>query len=270
MKYLLSFRMQSAGGAVRSPELLTKNLEQLKQSSRIAFITHGYNVNEYDGRYALSRLAAIMNQHLPDLAVVQVIWPGDNFLRGLAYPFKGRTADDTATKLAAFIQHHDLHRKELNFISHSLGARVVLETIKQLGSVRVNQVCLLAAAVDDSALLKAAQFQEPLSRIRRVTVLASRDDRVLKFAYPAGDLTHFFQNLRNPPDFALGFHGPRPSTPDNVYPLQIDLAEPKAKADHGHYLESKHSKPKVLEKCKRAAGFAAQALAGEASPAYRA
>lgn len=270
MKYLLSFRMKSSGGAVGPPTLLTENLDSLKQCSRIAFITHGYNVNEYDGRYALGKLAVRMNQSVPGLAVVQVIWPGDNFLRGLAYPFKGRTADDTATRLALFIWRNDLHRKELNFVSHSLGGRVVLETIKQLVGVRVHQVCLMAAAVDDSALLKAAQFQEPLSRIRRLSVLASRDDRVLKFAYPAGDLTHFFQNLKNPPDFALGFHGPRPSTPDNVYPLQIDAVDPQAKADHGHYLENEKSKPLVLEKCKRAAVFASQALAGEATPAYHA
>lgn len=268
--FVLSFRMKAKGGGVSEGVMAEYYVRRVLQASRVVFITHGYNVPQEPGVRSLDAFAHRLRGAMPGAAIVPVLWPGDNFLRGLAYPVKGKTADDTARAFARWIFDRELHQKDLNFISHSLGARVVLETVKLLYPARVNEVCLMAAAVDDSSLLRERQYQPVLERIQRVSVLSSKKDRVLRYAYPAGDLTHFFQNLRNPPDMALGYHGPRPSKPDKVHHFQIDDLAPNPGADHGHYLPGKMTDGiPVLAKREAAMRFASDAVTGAPAPCYR-
>jgi esterase/lipase superfamily enzyme len=266
--FILSFRDKPVGGAVTNGVLTAGRPEDFLDMTRITFITHGYNVKEADGRSRLGQLAQRLSK-LSGSAVISVLWPGDNWLRGLAYPFKGKAADDTARGLARFIVQHKLHEKELNFISHSLGGRVVMETIKVLPRrVPINQVCLLAAAVDDTCLHLRAQYADELSRIRRVAVLASKRDKVLAGAYPLGDLTHFFQDFSNRPGLALGWHGPRPQSTEKIYHVQIDDLDPNPKADHGHYLPDETASEFVQKKQAAAARFADEVITGQDKPRY--
>ena len=74
---------------------------------------------------------------------------------------------------------------------------------------RLKQLCLTAAAVDDYCLGYDLDYRDTALQAERVSVLASRKDRVLRYAYPAGDLLQalcFFWT--DTAGLALGYHGP--------------------------------------------------------------
>jgi len=120
----------------------------------------------------------------------------------------------------------------INLVSHSLGGRVVLEAVKRM-QLPVRQVCLTAGAVDNDVLAK--QYAAAKAKAGRISVLASRNDRVLRLAYPLGDFGSdvLFGDQDSPWRGALGLKGPKPrETPPKVDHRQI----PDAPAyDHGDY-----------------------------------
>lgn len=140
MIYQLSFRDPLGGGAVHSGSLTAfppSSLEEQKVNAlysyeQVTFLLHGFNVGEDEGRISLSEMA----NHLPSAypgAIVFVLWPGDSHIGPLSYPFtEGHQADDTAYQLARIIEDHVAPGTPLNFIAHSLGCRVTMETVAHL------------------------------------------------------------------------------------------------------------------------------------------
>jgi Alpha/beta hydrolase of unknown function (DUF900) len=239
--YLLDFRGANVGGAVvpgrivPGPGLGTEM--DLRAESKITFLTHGFNVNRQQGTDSLLRMARALALQ-PDEALVAILWPGDHWVRAASYSFEGNDADDSAAQLARYVNDVVTAGTELSFVSHSLGARVVMETIKRLSSRRVRQVCLLAAAIDDFSVADPKEYFDATGRAQRVAVLASREDKVLKFAYPAGDvLQAFIFFWKDEIGLALGYHGPKAAR-RNAVPLQVyhEQIPDERKSDHGHYL----------------------------------
>lgn len=277
MIYTLDFRVANTGGAVvpgkviPAPGLGTEF--QLRVEPRITFLLHGFNVTRESGRASLHRLAARLSASQNE-AVVAVLWPGDHWTRAVSYSFEGRDADDTAKALAEYVKTYIAASTELSFVSHSLGARVVMETIKRLGAYRIRQVALMAPAIDDSSLANPSVYSLASSAAERVAVLASRKDKILKYAYPAGDaLQAFVFFWKDVVDLALGYHGPRKSksyaVPAKVYVEQIPDVRG---ADHGHYIPGDPAfdapgDPAVANRFS-AARFADAILRGEANPKY--
>ena len=271
MIYLLDFRSSDTGGAVvpgmvvRAPGLGTE--QQLRGETSLTFIVHGFNVSRRSGRESLLRAATRLSASHP-VTYVAVLWPGDHWSRAISYPFEGRDADDTAAALTRFIHDVIAPGSELSFASHSLGARVVLGTVKRLhGSYSVSQVVMMAAAVDDTSVAHPGEYLPAVARARRVAVLASTRDRVLALAYPVGDLLQsffFFKTDRE--GLALGFHGPRRTAshaiPPHVYHEQIPAARG---SDHGHYLPGEP----VTANQASAMNFARDVLQGALQPRYQ-
>src|SRR5262249_47701057 len=121
--------------------------------------------------------------------------------------------------------------RSLSFLSHSLGARLVLEAVSKLDSVR--SVCLTAAAINADCLVD--EYSKVIGKAEMVAILASRKDRVLQLAFPVGDpiadVLHddhpFFQT-------ALGRNGPALPAPAPVArPWQIP---DECDIGHGGYL----------------------------------
>jgi pimeloyl-ACP methyl ester carboxylesterase len=82
---------------------------------------------------------------------------------------------------------------EVDFIGHSLGCRVILETLNILrdkARFRVRHICLMAPAVPSEMLEPDGIYYDLLQSLStdgtQVRVLRSMHDEVLHFAFPAG------------------------------------------------------------------------------------
>ncbi len=273
MIYLLDFRGANTGGAVTPGVLVTRpglgTVHDLRAEAQVTFLLHGFNVNRAEGEAVLLRLAASLATVAAD-GVVAVLWPGDHWTRAVSYPFEGQDADDSAAALAVYITQVAVLRPgtRLQFVTHSLGARVALETVKRLapGTYRVGQICLLAPAVDDFSVANPAQYRNEAGRAERAAVLASRADLVLKLAYPAGDLLQRFIFFRKEQaGLALGYHGPRPKDA-NAVPVQVHHRQipDNREAGHGDYLPAVMPTPEQDSTIH----FTNQVLGGEPRPMY--
>ncbi len=272
MNYYLDFRSRNSGGPVMPGRLISMDgfvsgtEDDLRNETRVVFLIHGFNLNRKDGQAELTRLAADLNK-CAGAGLVVVTWPGDSWAKAAGYLLEGNDADDSARELARFIDRVLGAGTQLLFVSHSMGGRVVMETLKRLPARRfvVSQVCVMAAAIDDFSLSWRRGYLGAVERAGRVSVLASQADQVLRLAYPAGDLLQSFLFFwKDVAGKALGLRGPRGkdglAVPANVLHRQIPDA---AKVDHGDYISSAPT-----EKHAAAARFADAVLAGEPDPPY--
>lgn len=274
MIYLLDFRGADVGGPVVPGRILRMsglpgpqgNEDDLVLEPTITFLLHGFNVDRQYGQDSLFRLAARLSRTIAG-ALVMVLWPGDHWARAISYPFEGNDADDTAAELARFIERVVQPSTKLSFVSHSLGARVVMETLKRLGGFYpVGQVCLMAPAIDDCSLSDPEAYASLVDATARVAVLASHRDSVLRLAYPIGDLLQaFFFFGKDSSSLALGYHGPKAvegqSIPAGVYHVQIP---DERNSDHSDCIPAEAPSPNQLS----AVAFAQEVLQRALMPQY--
>jgi hypothetical protein len=186
----------------------------------VLIATHGFNVNRDDAIQALSHWESLLQ--LPDpSAFIGLLWPGDSvWLHGLDYPGEPKVADETGQMVAPFIDANFSSAASISFASHSLGARVVLETV-QLMKARVRRVILMAGAIDDNCL--DTEFQTAGGNIDEISVLASKGDLVLAAAFPLGNFLGGILTADHPwIHTALGRDGPGSPVPAAfVAPFQI-------------------------------------------------
>ena len=268
MTYFISFRSDSVGGSFRDarafwrdPETAPREIlfeELLERTARrdVLFVTHGFNVSEINGVRSATRLEARLAQLLPDAfstnvralpreqgpsaLMIGVLWPGDFVIPLINYSFESGDAMRCGRALASFIDSELYLARSISHLSHSLGGRLALECVKRQGA-RAREVCVTASATDADCLSKAYSHA-PLNSAR-VSVLASRKDKALAFAYPAGDfLSDIFGDGDNPFGAALGRAGPRPKFPNssNVLHRQIKDSE---NYRHGDYFPSSGAAP---------------------------
>lgn len=287
MTYILEFRSWNTGGPVVPGQLRDQNSGAQGEAAKIklalepeiTFLLHGYNVDRPTGLAGLTNLATFVKSAISG-AVVAVLWPGDSFAGFLSYPFEGDEADDTAAEFAQFITDVLPSSTPLSFVTHSLGARVGMETVDALLGTRhsVKQVCLMAPAIDDFSLASSEDYRAAVASADRVAVLSSTQDNVLKYAYPAGDLLQSFLFFwREDFGFALGYRGPNTfedsgaieSIPHNVIHWPINTGRG---ADHGHYIPDFQvdQAPATQEQKNResAARYAGEVIAGLSNPQY--
>lgn len=274
MIFFVDFRDRNVGGPVLPGKVVAgaggdagATEDALRLATRVIVLVHGFNVSRASGQAQLGAFA----RSLPgaaDAAICAVTWPGDSWAGAAGYSFEGNDADDSAAAVARFIDRVLRPGTPLSFVSHSLGARVVFETIERLppGRYPVEQVCVMAPAIDDFSVSAPGIYRDEVERASRVAVLASESDRVLKWAYPAGDLLQAFVFFwKDRTGAALGLHGPRPfeglGVPARVKTEQIPR---ELGVDHGDYLFAGEPNDKQA----RAAAFANQVLAGAERPAY--
>lgn len=142
--------------------------------------------------------------------IVQVIWPG-NVAQPLYLESEERA--NVAGAALAVILHNILTTHpdmEINVIAHSMGNRVLLTALNQLGAKReyhekINHVFLWDAAVPDTALSndptkdvsprENCAFIHAMDAVKKVTVLYSKYDHVLKWAYQGANIG--YEGLKN-------------------------------------------------------------------------
>jgi hypothetical protein len=172
--------------------------------------THGFHVNRGDGIGNLAHWAKWV-QFGPNGLFIGVLWPGDSgWIPFLDYPVEGNEAIKSGQLLAAYLGANFGGAASISLASHSLGARMALETVRRLPtSFRVKALMLMAAAIDDNCL--TGEYRDAAARVDTISVLASQCDEVLKWAFPLGNPLSGIITRGDPYwHAALGRTGPTP------------------------------------------------------------
>jgi esterase/lipase superfamily enzyme len=190
--WFLSTRVQSRGGPVAAEvkiinsgltgNLLPK-LQEAMQGRDVFFAVHGFNVNQQDG---LDHLGFWMDKvDLGNTVKIGILWPGDCFVPiFIDYVVEGHEAIRSGDLLSAFLNANFTGAVQFSFASHSLGARVVLQTIRGLKR-NVRRVLLMAGAIDDNCLTD--EYADAAKNIDQISLITSKCDAVLAAAYPTGE-----------------------------------------------------------------------------------
>ncbi len=237
---LLSTRVLPRGGGVSQavsiwddsnrPRSLADVAREI-QGRDVLLVTHGFSVSQLQGEANLSGWTSGLT--LNDVAVLGILWPGDSrWIPKVDYVVEGNEAMASGKLLADFLNVNFGGALSISFASHSLGARMVLQTVKGLNR-GCRTLCLMAGAIDNTCLTQ--EYLSAAGNAKSISVLASRSDEVLKWAFPAGN---FFGGLVSRGDpyvrEALGREGPASPYPANLHAgWQIP---DDWKVGHGDYL----------------------------------
>jgi len=280
MTYFINCRAQAVGGSVVDPYVLegdgtrdppalramgTAELQNLVAGRNVLIATHGFNVSYQHGACSLGNLDTYLTS-LSGLSANDLyfglLWPGDYWIPVINYPFEGDHAIDCGKRLAAFCNNQLAPAQDISFVSHSLGARVVLQTVLGM-SRRARSVCMMAAAINRDCLV--AEYLGAARNCDAITMRASHEDLVLRLAYPVGDpiadLLHDDHMLF---EAALGYGGPAaPAAPPVLSPWQIPDRDHYG---HGDYLPPSSGPlpdPNPTPKWQRAANFLLRSYLGQ-------
>jgi pimeloyl-ACP methyl ester carboxylesterase len=199
------------------------DISQLRSDIRgqhVLIGTHGFHVNRADGIAGLSNWEGLL-QLTPPSIFVGLLWPGDSiWAHGLDYPEEPRIANEAGDLIAPFLDTNFGDAASVSFASHSLGGRVVLQTVSKM-SLQVRRVVLMAGAIDDNCL--DAEYQSAAAGIGKISVLASKKDDVLSVLFPLGNLIGGIIAEGHPWwHAALGHCGPSKPRPANFQaPFEI-------------------------------------------------
>jgi len=205
------------------------------------FVVHGYNCSrdrgimslgaaaqEYLGmgvqaaQYAAARYAALGSPRPafdPVEDIIPVLWPGDiqapAFLSWASYPFEAADVQRTAEEFRKLLLDPETRPARINFITHSLGARVALDTLREVLARSTSTppafgtVLMMAPAADDT-ILDDPRFAGVVKRVERFVILSSFEDWVLEWGFSFGDpverALHWNEKASTR---ALGRFGPR-------------------------------------------------------------
>lgn len=199
----------------------------------VLLVTHGFNVNQADGLQTLSHWGALLG--LGNAVPIGMLWPGDSrWIHVVDYPIEGNDAMAAGKLLAAFLNKNFTSALSLSFASHSLGARVVLQIVAGLNRPS-RRLLLMAGAIDNTCL--GSEYLKAAGNVGTISLLASRSDNVLKWAFPAGNFVSGIFSQGTPyVHEAIGREGPSTdlAPPSN---LHADWQIPDAWGfDHSDYL----------------------------------
>jgi hypothetical protein len=224
--WFIDLRADSHGGPVGTLKLTdgAGNLLALAdllnaiRGVEVFFMTHGFENNRQQGTDSLNEWKSHLNIQ-PEPFYIGVLWPGDGFLPLFVdYIWEGSEAQKSGTMLGQFVDQNFGAAASVSFGSHSLGARVMLQAIRQLSVARTPQparrLIALAAAIEDDTLIN--EFKDAAAKVQGITIVYSLQDHVLELGYPAGNLIGGIlergdANLKA----ALGRSGPVDPVPGN-------------------------------------------------------
>ena len=197
---------------------------------------HAFCFSQRERAYPLLTLPALEEM------LAELFWPGDaawglfDLLDFLAYPAAVGTAQNAAPRLAQHLRTMPSLRT-VHFIGHSLGGRLVLETIDDLrrnGGPMVGKVCLMAAAVPVFKVVSGGALAEAMNHAGEVYILYSEKDIVLHYTFPPGQTVAVGDEGFFPE--ALGLHGPPPGVNGRIDKKNIN-------GGHGDYWDPSKGLP---------------------------
>lgn len=234
----LSVRLAPSGGDVAPRVSDPEPLHWLDGATRIVLLIHGFNNSEKEADDAFNDFLARLPNDIT-AKVGKFFWPGDAdfpFLKFLSYPTEIPQAQESALRLASFLTGIRRQNPTVEFflVGHSLGCRLILELLDILRTQQppeqpaIKLISLMAPAVPT----KLTEANMPLERAGQYAetrlVWFSKDDRILQFAFPAGQsLAYTMGNETSVYLEALGRHG----NPHDFANKTMD----RAGNDHGDY-----------------------------------
>jgi hypothetical protein len=217
----------------------------LFRSKRVCFLVPGFNVPSSHAIWcegpAAQEYEALGSLNLKtagaDIFVV-VMWPGDG-LFGWSWFNAIDSSKDTAARFSEFLISSAFTASDVSFITHSLGARVVLETVERAAPrarATFSTAVFLAAAVHDDAL-DDNEYAASSARFGRIVLVSSMHDVVLEAAFGLGGFAERgmwlpLEGLSR----ALGRYGPKFKA-DSKFPAKTEWYEiTGVEQGHGDYL----------------------------------
>lgn len=189
-------RRRALGGVTTEPKSRWGALLGRRQ---LTLLIHGFNNSEPHATDVWSETYSSLQRRVDDAALDQMVlyyWPGDATRRSATsaplYFRQVSRAVQCGQSLARYLGSLSRESSPLTvrLVAHSLGARLALETVKQLERahphVRVGDVLLLAPAVPVGLCAVEAGYGPAVRRARKEVVMHSRNDSVLRRAFPIG------------------------------------------------------------------------------------
>ena len=177
----------------------------LPENKRVLILVHGYRNNETAAAKAYITVEEKLRQYqFPYDEVIGFLWPGSGISLGFLAAV-GR-ANKAAQYLADLVRQLQERGCEVSVQTHSLGARVALQAIKQYG-VKLKDLILLAPAVDANVFSPKGEFKITVNNITECFIIGySSQDDVLKDAYWTAEvISNLFSGKAQK---ALGLYGP--------------------------------------------------------------
>lgn len=236
---IFQLRHRLEGGELRQTVLELPSMGDAGRREAVILV-HGFNNHYGEAATAFHGFRKQQYRRDPSLlsptletVLADVHWPGDaawgtaDLVDFLVYPFAVGTARKAGPVLANFLEGMP-NLEIVHFIGHSLGCRVVLETILSLATrPKVGKVCLMAAAVPVFQVEWGGRFESAMVRAEQVLVLYSGSDVVLTGAFPPGQFAAGHGEGVFP--VALGHERPPPTVAGTVDAIEI------SGAGHGDY-----------------------------------
>lgn len=185
-------------------ELDEANLAIQMQGKHVLILIHGFRSSLKNVAESYQRVLKGLIDH--DLMgttgyqlVLGFIWPGFETVLGYfpAVPYANRSAG----RFRNLLELATFNARTVDVQTHSLGARVALQTLAGGSDGYIDNLMMTAAAIDDESLEPGRELNKALELCRRCFVYHTEKDKVLKIGYRIGDALEF--------DRALGYKGPQ-------------------------------------------------------------
>ena len=175
-------------------------------NKRVTVLVHGYNNEELDVIDSYRTIDTQMRtleflgsaNGAPYHALVGFAWPGGAI--GVSFPFARQRAAESAALFSNVLSDLRSAGATVDLNTHSLGAHVVFEALREDPANAVRNAWNFASAVDNESIEFNERYFEASQRCTKFYVFHSKHDPVLRVWYRIGDFFDF--------DTALGYTGP--------------------------------------------------------------
>lgn len=201
-----------------------ENLLRMINEKHVVILVHGYNNTFNEVCDAYLRITNQLNtSSVPHDQVIGYLWPGGD--RKISYWTAKKRAQQLSGRIASLLSKLSNNASSVDIVAHSMGCFLSLATMKKSNLVKIRNIYLMAPAVGNYKLSDSAYFSKAVSRCKSAFIFKSRDDTVLRYAFPAGEKG----------DDALGYTGPVPYRTVVSNSLTIDCSDKPDPIDHGSY-----------------------------------
>ncbi|MBK6933329.1 MAG: DUF726 domain-containing protein [Saprospirales bacterium] len=167
-------------------ELDEAALQQAVRGKNVLVLIHGMGTSF---AWTMHYYRRLLHRDLPYDMIVGVVWPGgevknSRLANGLLFLQAGARAKKAGKKLAPLLAALSASADTLDVLTHSLGAKTGLFSLKHGPANNIDNLFLTAPAISARSLLPHKRYGFAAGRVRgKIAVFYSRNDRA--FAFPA-------------------------------------------------------------------------------------